>query len=305
MATNDIALYKQVNNVMYETISPKIEEIIFYYEENNEEKTVEIGEMNQVIFINEIDHNWDAARHDLNVKLKLNLSNLNTLFGNDGVTHSENKIGVAAHFHSRTSNYQETVPCGDISNENPSITVVLEKKFQKSFLKGKVECTLFLYLKELNVKESYRADVLGMRFGDLESFTVMIDGEGSMFPILEVEKPGEALWSVYSAWSDIYSEPLDVEFVRVELNKKHPAFNIIMGETKPSKYLLSEVFANAMTQIIYKVVQEEDFDLTNQESMESIASAVSYWISTFEIDTTSLETINYTLRKKLEKQIIL
>ena len=51
-------------------------------------------------------------------------------------------------------------------------------------------------------EEMHLAQYPGTILGDLDRFKIVIDGRGSMFPILEIREPSQPLWRVECNWSD-------------------------------------------------------------------------------------------------------
>src|SRR5699024_1558083 len=139
----------------------------------------------------------------------------------------------------------------------------------------------------------------GVELGVIDHLQFIVDGDGSTFPIIEEERPGKSLWQLVMKWNDVSADPFDVEYIRVEMNKSHYMYDYMFKDTKPSAFLLSEIMSNVMAQVIYKAVNDDSFT-DSPDDTESIANVVSYWISTYEIDITSLENISYTLRNNLE-----
>ncbi|MDB6352156.1 hypothetical protein PH235_01120 [Trichococcus sp. K1Tr] len=303
MANNIISLYRTLNHSTLEKLELSSFETSFYSTEGDDEVPIllENQDDTESYYMGKSDSFWDPNSNDLIVERSFVINNPKALFGIDGVTTNEGKLGIGVHIYSRSSNFQTTIPLTvAITEFSINHLVKFRHVFQPAEIKGEVIFSFFIYLAN-NIKNiPMFASIPGIRLGELISFKIIVDGDGSIFPVVEVEKSGEPLWNVITNWTDVNSDTFDTDNVRIEINSKHHMYDYIYKSTKPSQYLLVEVLSNAISQIIFQVVNDNDFEMDGEFIPGSIASVVLYWILTFEVNVASLEAINYSLRDKIE-----
>ena len=89
-------------------------------------KKIEINEESLVSYnINEFDSMWSPYENNLKLEQKLIIEYPMVLFGKDGITCESNKIGLAVHIYSKTSNFQETVKVASFENKNLGWNLIL------------------------------------------------------------------------------------------------------------------------------------------------------------------------------------
>lgn len=75
------------------------------------------------------------------------------------------------------------------------------------------------------------------------------------------------------------------------------------AKTRIANYLMIEILANAMTQLIF--MGKEELDTLSSEDLiqGSLASAINYWIETFELEIDNFSETNSQLRLQLEETV--
>ena len=254
-------------------------------------------------YIDDVEEGWDASQDNLRIERIYSFSDVSTLFGDSGVLATDGEIGIAAHVYSQTSGYQDNIPFGVLNPDQQKGEYTFQKAFDPAFLKGTLKIEIYIYVKKLGQAGPFFADMVGSKLGTLSSFEIIVDGDGSVFPIVEVDKPGNPLWSlIVLPGVDFATDQFSADNARLELNKKHPMFNkLTEAKTQLANYLMIEILANAMTQLIY-MGREELESLSSDDFVQgSLAAAINYWIETFELDIDSFSETNSQLRLQLEE----
>ena len=129
----------------------------------------------------------------------------------------------------------------------------------------------------------------GTILGDLDRFKIVIDGRGSMFPILEIREPSQPLWRVECNWSDPLVDAFDTDSVVIYLNASHPGYKeLVQGDLKES-YLLKEVTASALHVIIHRLEHEYWGDIKDGRQNTAVLEKLSHSITTLDWNTESPE----------------
>ena len=309
-STNQVSLYRQIDSIMAEEAGIEVSTPQFFYSTSDGLKEIELNEtFDGVLTINEFDTQWGPNENELIVKQKFTFANPSVLFGDEGVTMNDNKIGLAVHIHSKTSSNQKKINFGSLINTQNNVEVQFEYLFPKDSLRGNIEMDFFVYLQHSVETRPYHANQIGMRLSeeDLYNLVIVVDGEGSAFPITEFNDKNGPLWILEKNWADATEDIFDSSNVNLSLNIAHPLFEQIKGgKTKASRALMGDIMVQAMSMIIQQVliIEENKLDAVDESFSNSILAIVKYWVTTFEVDTTSLFTIMNSLRRKLDQDML-
>lgn len=280
--------------------------VLTYLLENDEVSIPVPNAFDHQIRINELDSRWTPELHGLTVKQTIIFKKFNAFFGEESITSIENKIGLAAKIYSRESNFQETVILDEFyTGDNESI-FDLVKIFEENELRGSVSFEFFIFLRELNIKEKFQADMVGTILTEepILEYTLLIDGDGSMFPIVEVYEVGKPLWSVNMSWEDALAEPFNTNYVSLVINRAHERYkDLVSVKSKQSMYLLDEIMITAMAMIMQKVLIEDlvSIEEIKDEALDgSIGKIIWYWYSSFDINVHSLASISESFHQYME-----
>lgn len=309
MSKERVYLFKTLKNSHIKSMELVVEKTELSYEDNQVDRLItfpdeEVINSNE-FYLGKANEFWDPNHDNLLIRRVYSINNSQVLFGDKGIISKESTLGIGAHIYSRSSNFQTTISIDKEIFPTDNVTeFVCQINFPAAKLTGEINIDLFFYLKSINEVIPMFAVIPGTRLGIFDSFKIIMDGDGSIFPIVEVEKENAPLWNVVIKWTDILTDLFDTENVRIEINNKHKMYNNLYNQNRPSTYLLVEILSNAISQIIYQAIQEEQFieNTYNDENAlpDSIYSVINYWISTFEVNINSLDSINYSLRKNLE-----
>lgn len=310
-AVNQVSLYRKLTKDMMNNAGLRVEQPNFSYVTSEGFKKIELTDEFEGIFqVNEYDALWAPNEHDLHIRQMFIVENPAALFGESGITMGANKIGIAVHMHSRTSSFQQKQHVGMIYNSEALQSVEFSYHFPVSELRGNIELDFFLYLAECNETKQYHANKVGMILSqeDLYNLMIIVDGEGSAFPITEFEDKNGPLWKLDKNWADASIDTFDVGNVSLSLNVAHPLFEQIKGGKMPiSRALMGDIMVQAMSMIVQQVVIIEDNALAEEveELMpNSILAAVKYWVSTFNIDTSSIFSIANSFREYFDREML-
>jgi len=155
----------------------------------------------------------------------------------------------------------------------------------------------------------------GSRLGQLiPSLEIIIDGDGSLFPILEesLDSTGP-LWEIRSTWSDPRDEPFTSDYAALILNKDHELFDQLRGPiTDPQRQspLMRQVVSSWIALLVSQVKNDlgADFDAVMNHSglthdFSSIADAVAAFVRLGELDTGSLGALFSSTQRWFDRRI--
>lgn len=307
---NQISLYRKMTNDLLGKVGINISTPEFKYMNEKEKKEIILNEsFDGILTINEYDSMWSPSENDLEVSQLFRFENPSVLFGEAGVTMPMNKIGLAVHLHSKTSNFQKTLNVGTIRNTENTEEIRFYHHFPPASLRGDIKLDFFLYLKESTESFNQHAAKVGMILseGDIENIEIVIDGDGSAFPMSEFQDKSGPLWRLEKNWVEANIDTFDSSNINLSLNTAHPLFRQIKdGKTAVSRALMGDIMVQAMSMIIQEVIiiERNSIEDTNDALPESILMAVQYWVSSFEIDLSSLFSITNSVRMYWDRQMI-
>lgn len=307
---NQISLYKKMTEELLNIVEVDTSNLLLSYSNDNEIKEIIIEDvLDNQINLNEHDDMWSPLENELRLRQSFMFSNPSFLYGEDGITMENNKIGIAVHIHSKTSNFQKTISFGTIPNQGNSYHVEFMYEFLASSLRGNIELDFFLFLQELNTPHAIQASSVGMILSedDLLNLEIIVDGIGSEFPMSEFSEKEGPLWKIEKNWVEAQFDVFTSSNVNLSLNTAHPLFEQVKaGKTKTSRAMMGDILVQAMTMIIQQVLLIDRIEIGENEEIipNSILAAVDYWVSTFEIDTASLFSINNTMKKYWDRKMM-
>lgn len=252
---------------------------------------------------------WDSRTYNLRVKRTIIIRNPMPLFGPNGVAGSNAEIGVAVIWASKPSKQRGVFTGDSFTRTNFKTEYTVAGEFPKGILRDRLTLKTILYLKNPGItlnSENHLNQTPGAVLGELGETTIYLSGIGSVFPIF-IQKESGPLWRVECKWGDPRTDEFDDENIRIILNESHSDYKLIdPGNKKSLSPLLKEIIASAVSIIIERVKETVSVgDILASKDIEegSICMAVRYFIETFSLDTSSPESLAYSMRAYLDQKI--
>lgn len=302
-----ISLYNTIDEELlnlagYERIAPTI---TYHDLLDTTEQVIDFPNSGTQIIINETDNSWSPIEHNLIVEQHISLKNPSVFFGNNGVTNASNTLGIACQIYSKTSHFQKTIQFAEITSDMDQFNESFLYEFEPDTIGGSVFMNFYIYLKEIKVTDPIHANTVGTNLMNdfLQNISIIIDGNGSEFPIMEINDPTQPLWRVEMTWTDLNEDLFNTNSVRLILNQGHELFNQLMNQRpRINQYLMNDIIISAMTSVIQQAILIDGNEFRSEEDYQpgSIAQVIWYWISTYEINTESLDSIANSIRKNAD-----
>lgn len=308
-------LFPTINSTLYGKIGFFADEYEFAYHKDQTEMQLETR-TNDMLTPNSTtlqiyDENcvWYADSYDLLIRRCFTISNPLFLFGSKGIADEDSELGVALFWLSKTSNQRGAYKVGSFCRTEKSIAFDLEVAFLPGVLTGSIDLQTVIYLKKPSFISSSTgfAQDSGTILGVLDHFKIVIDGKGSVFPVVEVNEPSQPLWYVKCDWTDPLSDGFEEENVSLCINRANPNYESLRLESGlQGSPLLAEVIASGLQTIVQKIILSPEWDdISKGRNIEdgSIGQAVYYFISNFGWDTSSPERLALSIRKDFENRL--
>lgn len=307
-----IDMYPVLNDNLVGKIGFFADEFLFYYfdEDRNSMQNLETNKTNDhassSLVINDSKCKWHADNFSLNFTRRYIFQAASFLFGNKGITHEDSIIGVALLWLSKSSSQRGTIDIGTLINNKQKCEVLLKGEFLPGQIRGSVTLQTVLYLKSIPNDTFGYAKCVGTILGVLDEHTVILDGSGSEFPIVEVSESSQPLWYVKCDWIDPLIDSFTEENVCLCINNAHRHFSLLKLEDGiGSSPLFTEILASAMQTIVQKVASSNYIDkIMSGEEVEagSIGQVVHYFITTFGWDSASPDRLAASIRKDMDSR---
>lgn len=263
---------------------------------------------NDSIQVSDPHNQWHSDGYDLHVKRGCRVENPDFLFGSNGIADTDSVLGIATIWTSKSSNQRGVFEVGQLRYRQSNKTHMGKFSFSKGQIRGVLNLETVIYLKKPGFKKTLPyATAPGTILGTLDMTTIILDGNGSVFPIIEVDEPSQPLWYVTCTWSDPLSDSFSEENVRLCINKAHPSYELLkLNEGIKDSYFFIEILASAMQTIILKAMTNTEWDqIVRGESLEegSVGEAINYFINNFNWDTTSPERLALSIRQDFKSRL--
>jgi len=262
-----------------------------------------------VLQLNDQAAQWNPDENNLFVEYNCSFGTPKFLFGERGLASlNSSVIGVALIWQDPDANQRGVQPIGEIHSDlDKTCNISGKVYFREKQLKGTLVLQTVLYLKKRgnpNRWEGHLASLEGTLFGIVDETRIVIDGNGSIFPIHEVKSPNEPLWWIKCDWEDPRTDRFTDENICLNFNTSHkdyPSLNI--NEGLKNSPLMIEILCSALQIIVTKVLNDDAarIDTIQGSNLEegSISSMVHYFLNTFGINYSkdNPETVAIEVRK--------
>ena len=258
---------------------------------------------------------WHPETENLIVRSRLIINVPFFLFGANGLTPlNGGSLGLAIMWMAPDASQRGVTPIGEFTSDSQApLEISGEIRFPAHILRGTLILQTVLYLKKAGIpqgREFYLAKQPGTVLGIMDETRVIIDGNGSLFPIHEVHIPGEPLWYVRCDWTDPTEDSFSDDNFCLCLNNAHKDFpSLTVNEGLKNSPLLLEILCSSLQILIMKVLDDEtakDATIKGTNLQEgSISSMVNYLLHTFDInyDSGTPESLAINIRKAMMKAI--
>lgn len=315
---NSFNLFPVMDDNLYSKIGYEINTIeLSYYDDGethdlNVDDCCSVKKQNGVATIEDPRYMWDPETHNLKISKSIKICNPQLLFGENGIATDKSVLGLAMMWISNDSDQRGIVPFCTFTKSDNEVSAVFNKDFKKSQLRGSITLQTAIYLISCDEDPNltYMAKDSGTILGLLDSLQLLIDGDGSTFPIVTVSEPGEPLWSVfYNKNADPIQDKFDEENVYIKLNDKHPNYDALkVKENFKDSQIFIEVLSSALMVIVQSVKdslgEEWDAMLSSGDfAPASIAQAVYVFVHDLKWDVSSPTALSVSIRKFFDNKL--
>lgn len=257
------------------------------------------------------DYEWNPKINSLFLDLNVNITNPSIIFGLQGSCYDDAIIGVGITWKSEKSKIKNCYKLGEITNTSNPIEFA-HNAIEIDNLNSNTTFKLIFYIVKPGTKNGskYFANEAGMVILEQIVWTIIVEGEGSVFPIFEIADEKGPLWSFNCDFYDITQDAFDKDHIQIFLNTKHPAYSMI--HPKSPNYNLAfvrEVLSNALASIVLEIRSAQsnntvDLDLDCEK--ESILQVLKFYSEKLNFDINgSYSSLVSSIKKYFDKGVSL
>ena len=299
----NIPLYKYLDEKAIESfinVSYK-----YLYKHNDEEIELEISEKNgDTICLQSNDGMWDSIDKGLIVETTVTLKDINKLFENN-IAFADSVLSLVLLVYSNESKMKKTFEILELKSTTNDGEICKTFSIPPQKITGVLTIQGIVLLKKASLicNDKSINNTTGAILSKLNYVNVMLSGNGSLFPIFNVSKPNEPLWTFYMELNEPESD-MFLDKVRVELNTSHKDFKFI-DITQNDTYcdrLVLEILHHCIFQFLCTLKNEGLLNQIDDDFLDgSIMQAAKYLVKTHDIKVDSIDSIADSLNHFFDK----
>lgn len=283
-----------------------------YTDENGKIFPLELcpeGVQKSLFFLEDEDGIWGHEEYGFGIKRRIMSKGPSLLFGSGkyAVAFSDATLGLALVCSSKSSSRKTIKKIGSFTKSDSKKEFVINETFKRCEFRGEVGFTIILYLESPGTEtgEELFINQQGFVIGELDSITILIDGNGSILPVYYEDVPRGPLWRVNCNWGDPFTDEFsNPDNVAITINRKNPNFKYIDKRDEAyNPHMANEVMASAITMIIETLRNDKvDFNSLDNAVNGSICDAVRYFRDVLAWDLKSPISVNKSIREAFENK---
>lgn len=306
-------LYKTLSSEEFSALKLKINRKYSYFTENDvkelKEELFEGSNGNSKVFqLVDEDYEWDPKSNSLFLDIAVSIDNPSTIFGKNGACYEDAVIGVGLTWKSEKSKIKNCVKLGEITKESNSVEFV-KSAIELENLSSNAAFKLIFYIAKPGTKNgnNFFANEAGMVIFEQTAWTIIVEGESSIFPIYEIADDNGPLWSFSCDCYDIADDLFDKDHIKVLINTKHPAYSMIhLKSPQFNEMFMNEIMSNAIAAIIIAIRNKQptnQIDISLDCENGSILQALKYFKDKLDFDINgSIESLTNSIKSFFDKE---
>lgn len=251
---------------------------------------------------------WSNYTNDLCIIGELEITNFNILFNEYKVVEKDTVLGIGMTYISKGSSKTYSKSIGEANaNDNTKKVIDFKLDFKPGELASILKLNFFIYVKKAQmINNNIFAHNSGTILGNIYNCELIIEGNGSDFPIVIIDSPDTPLWDMYvdfEGLDDVFSR----DSICLRINRSHQQFSKL-GIDKISlnnNLIWKEILASFFVNIFIASQQIENLDSLFYEDVQegTVGGFLKFLIITFKILPNELKnpiSLSLKIRKGLD-----
>ena len=308
---NNTRMYKTLSSSEIAKLGIKIDRNYYYITENDikeiKEQKFDNTSHEKIYQLIDEDYEWNPKIHSLIMDISVSLKDCSSIFGTNGSCYEDSIVGVGLTWKTDKSKIKRCIKICEITKDSKDITVPVNS-IKLDDVSSNITFKVFFYIvspgKTNGIK--YFGNEQGIILHEQVMWTIIINGTGSIFPIIEIEDEGP-LWTYMCDIDDICEDYFDNEHIEIRINTKHPAYEFIHPKSQTyNVYFLNELMSNAIATIIMDIRSKQSngkIDLDEDFESGSILQAIKYFNDKLNFDINgSYDNLLKTVKEYFDKE---
>ena len=307
--SQNICFYPQLSDEMYEHIFDGDESSVsFSYLVNGKTNPVEFNDINDNISFDCL-NNWNCDDYDLDVSIYIKLKNLDILFGKNGISPSNAKIGLCIEWYSAQSKIRKIINPNEnklISKTDKEQVYTFDFILPKQTFIGSVSLNALLYLAKpadiIEDEEQFLNNNSGVIIGNILKKVIFMTGDGSQFPIKVLPMPNcSLLWNLELNLDEPGSRQIS-DGITLILNSAHKDYKFIDPNSEfYCDRLANEIVTNALILFLDELSKSSEFDLDGNYEEGTLLSYAQYCKNCLDVKFDGLMSISKSIHEFSER----
>lgn len=279
------SLYKTLSDITLDKLGFSFDDPTFtFFDSLNNEINLKAGSDKEAYFIESQDVDWSAIQNGINVYINARIKNCNCLTNSsdDSVAYTNSKLAIALTWVALESRDQGLAMKIPLSNDDSLQNLSFKIKFPKGRFYGNIVFNFSLVLDNpgnLTHLDSISGinNTRGIKLGNLGTFKLRLNGEGSTFPVFFKDDPDGELWKLSIDEIDDGEADMFDQTVKLLINRKHPDY--IYLDRLSNKYcarLEKEIMAEAISEFLIYLQDYLNEDFSKIQSTDYAEGTVLY-----------------------------
>lgn len=246
------------------------------------------------------DGNWDSINDGISINFICDCNNLHDCYY---AAYNDTIIGLCALIYSNESKFRKCVELFNFSKKQNDISINKKINIPSHTITGVLSIELQLFVKKSGTGNDFginnnQGAIIG-KFGNLD---VILSGDGSLFPIVNVSRPGQPLWNFIFD----FQEPdvdLFVDKCKLEINTAHKDFKLLdVNSDFFCDRLFIEVMQGTVIQFLSILRDENRLSSLDETFLDgTVMQVAKYLVKTHGIKVDSIEAITMSVKDYFEK----
>lgn len=279
-------LYKTISNNEFSNLDFKIKKDYAYVTDNDvkfvREQPFENTSNKKIVQLIDDDYEWNPKEQSLFLTLNIKMNNVSSLFGKEGSCYKDATLGVGLVWKPEKSRIKRCKKLFEFNSSNNLIDCTV-KDIELPNISSNVDFNVVIYISKPGSVDGnpFFANEEGMILYNELLWTIIMEGNGSIFPVYEIEDEGGPIWSYYCDVIDITEDSFDREHIEIRINTKHPSYSMVHPKSPTySEAYVNEILSSALAVIILDLRSKQEnnlIDLSEECERGSILEVLKYF----------------------------
>ncbi|MCV2231837.1 hypothetical protein N7548_03245 [Acholeplasma manati] len=304
---SNISLYPALNSILVnEIVKTKYD---FYFEDKYSKKYPLRQEQldKKSIKVTDPNEDWVYRDNGLYIKISTKILSCDRMFLNPEVACIDAQVGYGIEWYSQESRQRGFVVIGECNKDTKDNNKQVELMLNYKDFKDNVNFDIVFFIDtpgSADDKHRHLANEPGIIIGSSRLFSLILEGSGSIFPVMSIADALKPLWEVKVDIESVEEDQFNKDYVCIYLNKEHKDYKYIdKGSKEFNISFLKDVLSSAITQIISTLIEGcEDHSIDSNSEEGTIMRILYYFQEKHKFDYSSITNLSNSIKLYFDKE---